>query len=318
MENRVCSLLGIEYPIIQGAMSNVSDGLLAAAMAEAGGIGILQTGGARTTEDWLRSQIRMIKERTDKPFGVNLLMLAPNVEQMVDLVCEEGVPVVTTGGGNPAPYIGKLKENGIKVMCLVPSARVAKKMEAAGADAVIAEGMESGGYIGTMTTLPLVLQVVDAVDIPVIAAGGIADGRGMAAAFALGAEGVQMGTRFLAASECTLSKEAKAAVVASDGTNAIVIGNRIGHRAKQRLLRTAFTDEVWELEASKTSEIADYDAFLKGAPERGVGGDLEHGMLSMGQCAGCIHEVKPVKEILQEIDAQFRATINGLYARQGG
>ena len=318
MGNRVCELLGIEYPIVQGAMSDVSDAALVSAVAEAGGIGILQTGGAGTTVEWLRNQIRQVKERTSKPFGVNLLMLASNVAEMVDLVCEEKVPVVTTGGGNPAPYMDKLKKHGVKIMCLVPSARVAKKMEAAGADAVIAEGMESGGYIGTLTTMPMVPQVVDAVKIPVIAAGGIADGRGMAAAFALGAEGIQMGPRFLAACECSLPDVVKEAVVASDGSNSIVIGNRIGHPTKQRLLRTEFTDRVWEFEASSDAAIDEYNAMLKGAPGRAVSGDLAHGMLAMGQCAGSIRQEKPVKEILEEIYKEYQDMVKRMNVSLGG
>ena len=200
MKSRICEMLGIKYPIFQGAMAWIADASLASAVSNAGGLGIIAAGNAPA--DIVREEIRKCKELTDKPFGVNIMLLSPFVEDIVNLVCEEGVKVVTTGAGNPSKYMDKFKEHGISLIPVVPSVAQAKKMEKIGASAVIAEGMESGGHIGKLTTMALVPQVVDAVSIPVLAAGGIADGRGMAAGFMLGAEGVQCGTVFLASNEC--------------------------------------------------------------------------------------------------------------------
>ena len=207
MKSDLCSILGIKYPIFQGAMAWIADASLASAVSNAGGLGIIAAGNAPA--DVVRKQIRDTKKLTDKPFGVNIMLLSPYVDEIVDLVCEEGVKVITTGAGNPGKYLEKFKENNIKFIPVVPSVALAKRMEKSGADAIIAEGMESGGHVGKLTTMALLPQVVDAVDIPVIGAGGIADSRGMAAAFMLGAAAVQIGTRFLVAKECTVHENYK-------------------------------------------------------------------------------------------------------------
>ena len=211
MRTRICDMLGIKYPIFQGAMAWIADASLASAVSNAGGLGIIAAGNAPA--DVVREEIRKCKELTDKPFGVNIMLLSPFVDDIVDLVCQEGVKVVTTGAGNPSKFMDKFKEHNICLIPVVPSVAQAKKMEKIGASAVIAEGMESGGHIGKLTTMALVPQVVDAINIPVLAAGGIADGRGMAAGFMLGAEGVQIGTRFLVANECTVHENYKAKII---------------------------------------------------------------------------------------------------------
>lgn len=242
-ESRITKLLNIERPIIQGGMARIADASLASAVSEAGGLGII-TGAAPT--EWVRNEIRKIKEMTDKPFGVNIMLMTPNVEEIIDLVCEEKVSVVTTGAGSPGKYIDKFKENGIKVIPVVASVALAKRMERMGADAVVAEGCESGGHIGNLTTMTLVPQVVDAVSIPVIAAGGIGDGRGFMAAIMLGAEGVQIGTRFLVAKECTVHQNYKNKVLKSNDIDTEVTGRFTGHPV--RVLRNKLSRELLNIE----------------------------------------------------------------------
>ena len=227
MKSAVTELLGIEYPIFQGGMAWIAESTLAAAVSNAGGLGIIAGGSAPI--DYLREQIRRCKSLTDKPFGVNIMLMSPNAEELAQLVIDEKVPVVTTGAGNPGKYMAAWKEAGVKVVPVIPSVALAVRMERAGADAVIAEGTESGGHIGENTTMCLVPQVVDAVKIPVIAAGGIADGRGIAASFMLGAQGVQVGTRFLASEECQIHPTYKELVVKAKDTDSIVTGRYTGH-----------------------------------------------------------------------------------------
>ena len=227
MDNNICNLLNIEYPIFQGAMAWVSDSSLAAAVSNAGGLGIIA--GASAPASYVREEIRKVKELTDKPFGVNIMLLSENANELADIVVEEGVKVVTTGAGNPGKYMTKWKEEGIKVIPVVASVALAKRMERAGADAIIAEGCEAGGHIGKLTTMVLLPQVVDAVSIPVIGAGGIADGRGVAAAFMLGAKGIQVGTRFLVANECTIHDNYKEAVIKANDIDTVVTGRPTGH-----------------------------------------------------------------------------------------
>lgn len=240
MKTRICDMLGIKYPIFQGAMAWIADASLASAVSNAGGLGIIAAGNAPA--DVVREEIRKCKELTDKPFGVNIMLLSPYVDDIVDLVCEEGIKVVTTGAGNPSKFMDKFKENNICLIPVVPSVAQAKKMEKIGASAVIAEGMESGGHIGKLTTMALVPQVVDAVTIPVLAAGGIADGRGMAAGFMLGAEGVQIGTRFLVATECTVHENYKAKILKANDIATVITGNITGHpvRVIKNKLSNAF------------------------------------------------------------------------------
>ena len=234
-KNRVCELLNIEHPIFQGAMAWIADASLASAVSEAGGLGII-TGAAPT--EWVREQIRKTKEITNKPFGVNIMLMSENADEIAELVCEEGVPVVTTGAGSPGKYMEKWKNKGIKVIPVVASVALAKRMERAGADAIIAEGTESGGHVGQLTTMALIPQVVDSVSIPVIAAGGIGDGRGIAAAFMLGGEGVQLGTRFLVAKECTISQNYKDKIIKANDIDTEVTGRTTGHPVRVMSLIT--------------------------------------------------------------------------------
>ena len=243
MKTRITDLLGIEYPILQGGMAWIAESTLASAVSNAGGLGIIAGGSAPI--DYLRDQIRKTKSMTDKPFGVNIMLMSPNAEELAKLVVEEKVPVVTTGAGNPGKYMEAWKAAGIKVIPVVPSVALAKRMERAGADAVVAEGTESGGHIGQNTTMCLVPQVVDAVEIPVIAAGGIADGRGVAAAFMLGAEGVQVGTRFLACTECQIHENYKNAVIAAKDTDNAITGFYSGSPC--RCIKSKYTKKLQDM-----------------------------------------------------------------------
>ncbi len=226
-KTRVCELLGIEYPIFQGGMAWVATGELAAAVSEAGGLGIIGSGQAPA--DWLRQEIRKVKAITDKPYGVNVMLMSPFVDEVMQVILDERVPVITTGAGNPGKYVPTLKEIGTKVIPVVASVALAKRLEKVGVDALIAEGMESGGHVGEISTFPLIPQVVDVVEIPVIAAGGIVDGRGLVAALALGAEGVQMGTRFMCAEECTISPLVKDKIIKAKDRSTVITGRSTGH-----------------------------------------------------------------------------------------
>ena len=245
MQTKLTKLLGIRYPIMQGGMAWIADASLASAVSNAGGLGIISAMNANA--DWVREEIRKCRTMTDKPFGVNIMLMSPHVEEVAKMVAEEKVPVVTTGAGNPSRFVKMWKEAGIKIIPVVASTALAKMVERAGVDAVVAEGGESGGHVGDLTTMALVPQVVDAVSIPVVAAGGIADGRGMVAAFALGACGVQMGTRFLVATECTVSAEYKRKVLAAKDISTMVTGRRLGHPV--RAIKTAYTNQYAKLEA---------------------------------------------------------------------
>ena len=239
-KTRITDLLGIKYPIFQGGMAWIAEAELAAAVSNAGGLGIIAGGSAPI--DYLRDQIRKCKSLTDKPFGVNIMLMSPNAEELAQLVINEGVAVVTTGAGNPGKFMAAWKEAGVKVVPVVPSVALAKRMERSGADAVIAEGTESGGHIGENTTMCLVPQVADAVEIPVLAAGGIADGRGIAASFMLGAEGVQVGTRFLASEECVIHPTYKELVVKAKDTDSVVTGRYTGHPCRN--VKTKFSKKL--------------------------------------------------------------------------
>jgi enoyl-[acyl-carrier protein] reductase II len=293
----ICELLGIEYPIIQGAMAWIADASLASAVSNAGGLGIVACGNADA--DWVRSEIRKTKEMTDKPFGVNVMLLNPHTDAIMDVICEEGVAVVTTGAGNPGKYIPKLKENGIKVIPVIASVALAIRVERVGADAVIAEGQEGGGHIGEATTMALVPQVVDAVQIPVIAAGGIADGRGIAAAYMLGAKGVQIGTRFLVAKECTVSQNYKDMILKAKDTDTVPTGRSTGHPV--RVLKNKLAREILALE-KRGADPSEIEKIGTGALRAAVkDGDVVNGSVMSGQIAGMVSKEQTAKEMIEEM-----------------
>ena len=302
----LCKLLGIKYPIIQGGMAWLGTSELVSAVSEAGGLGTIGSGHA--PPDWLREEIRKTRQATDLPFAVNIMLMSPFLKENLQVILDERVPVVTLGAGNPGSYIPLLKEAGIKIMPVVSSTALAIRLDRLGVDAFVAEGMESGGHIGDTATFPLVPQIVDAVHVPVIAAGGIADGRGLAAALALGAQGVQMGTRFICSTECIAHPNFKEYILRARDRSTMVTGNSTGHPV--RCLANKFTRRFAEMEkAGATSE--ELDSLGKGSMYAGViEGDLENGSLMAGQIAGLIRDIKPVKDIIEEImqDAEKQLT----------
>lgn len=307
MKTRITELLGIEYPIIQGGMAWVAEHKLAAAVSNAGGLGLI--GAASAPPEVVREEIRKCKELTDKPFGVNVMLLNPNADEVAKVVVEEGVKVVTTGAGNPSKYMAMWKEAGVKVIPVVASVALAKLMERGGADAVVAEGMESGGHIGSTTTMTLVPQVVDAVKIPVIAAGGIADGRGMAAALMLGAEAVQMGTRFVVANESIVHENYKNKVIKASDVDSEVTGMSTGHPV--RCIRNKMTRQYLELEKNG-ADFMELEKLTLGSLRNAViDGDVVTGTVMAGQIAGLIKEEKSCKEIVEEIVGDCKTVLNG-------
>ncbi|SFD39977.1 enoyl-[acyl-carrier-protein] reductase FabK [Clostridium uliginosum] len=294
--NRVCELLNIDYPIFQGAMAWIADASLAAAVSEAGGIGII-TGAAPT--EWVKEQIREAKKLTKKPFGVNIMLMSENAEEIAELVCTEKVSIVTTGAGSPGKYMEKWKSNNIKVIPVVASVALAKRMEKAGAHAIIAEGTESGGHVGQLTTMALIPQVVDAVNIPVIAAGGIGDGRGVAASFMLGAEGVQVGTRFLVAKECTVSQNYKDKILKAKDIDTEVTGKSTGHPV--RVIKNKLSRTYAKLEKEGVS-VEELEKLGAGALRKAaVEGDMDNGSIMSGQIAGLVNKEQTSKEIIEEM-----------------
>lgn len=301
MKTRITELLGCQYPIIQGGMAWIAEHNLAAAVSNAGGIGLIAGGSAPI--DYLREQIRLCKEKTDKPFGVNIMLMSPNAEDLAQLCIDEKVAVVTTGAGNPGKFIPAWKEAGIKVIPVIPSVALAKRMERAGADAVVAEGTESGGHIGENTTMCLVPQVVDALEIPVIAAGGIADGRGIAASFMLGAEGVQIGTRFLASEECQIHPTFKELVVKAKDTDSVVTGRYTGHPCRN--IKTKFSKMLANGEKDGSLTPEQFEEVTLGSLRKAVqDGNLEEGSFLCGAIAGMINDVKPCEAIVKELMEQ--------------
>lgn len=295
--NRITEMLGIKYPIIQGAMQDVAKAGLVAAVSNAGGLGVLASG--QDTPEQVREEIHKVKELTDKPFAVNLMFLNKKVPEIVDVVIEEGVKIVTTGAGTPKLYMPKLKEAGIKVMPVIPNVKIAKKMEELGVDAVIAEGMESGGHIGTMTSQTLWPQVVDAVKIPVIAAGGIADNRGVKAAMAMGAEGVQCGTIFSISKESPVGDNWKKVIIESKDTSIGVIGTKMG--VASRIVVNKKAKELYELEDKMTDKLK-FNQLLDEAYRKAVyQDDVENGIIFAGSVAGMIHESKSAAEIISDL-----------------
>ena len=307
MKTRVTELLGIECPIIQGGMAWVGTNELAAAVSEAGGLGIIGSGGAPAS--WVKEQIQQVKKKTSKPFGVNIMLMNPEADAIAQVIVDEGVPVVTTGAGNPEKYMEMWKAAGVKVIPVVASVALAKRMERTGADAVIAEGTESGGHIGETTTMALVPQVVDAVSIPVIAAGGIADGRGIAAAFMLGAKAVQMGTIFVASKESIASDAYKNKVVKAKDIDTKVTGRSTGHPV--RCIRNKQTQEYLRLEAEGATLEELEHLTLGGLRKAVVDGDVINGSVMAGQIAGLVKEVRSCKDIVESLNAQAEELLKG-------
>lgn len=300
--NKVCEILNIKYPIIQGGMAWVADANLASAVSNAGGLGLIAGGNA--PKEIIKEEIRKCRTLTDKPFGVNVMLLSPFVDDIIDLIIEERIPVITTGAGNPAKYMDRLKEVNTKVIPVVPSIALAQRMEKLGADAVIVEGTEAGGHIGELTTMVLTPQVADNVDIPVIAAGGIADGRGIVAAFALGANGVQIGTRFICSNECNVHENYKNMVLKSKDRDAIVTGRTTGHPV--RALKNKLAKDILNMEKEGADPVE--------IDKKGIGslrlatkeGDLKNGSFMAGQIASIIKDVKPCKEIIEDMVKQAK------------
>jgi len=314
MKSKLCDLLGIKYPIIQGGMAWIADAHLAAAVSNAGGLGIIAAGNAPA--DWVREQIQLAKTLTSKPFGVNIMLMSPHSGEIAKVLSDEKIAVVTTGAGDPSRFMEGWIEAGIKVIPVVASVAVAKRVAKKGASAIIAEGGEAGGHIGDLTTMSLIPQVVDAVDIPVIAAGGIGDGRGIAAAFMLGAAGVQLGTRFLVAKECAIHQNYKNKVLKASDISTIATGKRLGHPV--RALKTPFTRNFFSKEYDSTVTNEELEALGAGALKRAVDGDEENGCFMAGQIAGLIKQEQTVAEMIEEMFAQAKTTITDVSNLQQG
>lgn len=316
MQSKICELIGIKYPIFQGGMAWIADASLAGAVSKAGGLGIIAGGNA--PKEVVQAEIKKIKEITDKPFGVNIMLLSPFAQDIVDLVCEESVPVVTTGAGNPSKYMARFKEHNIKVIPVIPSVALGNRMEKIGADAVIVEGMEAGGHIGKLTTMSIVPQVVDALTIPVIAAGGIGDGRGMAAALMLGADAVQVGTRFLVAKECTVHENYKIRIIKARDVDTTVTCQHFGHpvRAIKNKLTNEY-DRLEKIELKKTEpNLVQFDELGQGALRKAVvDGDVDHGSIMAGQIAGLIKKEETAKEIIESYISETKEVISAEYRR---
>jgi enoyl-[acyl-carrier protein] reductase II len=302
LHTEICDLLKIKYPLLQGAMAWIAGGKLAGAVSQAGGLGIIGTGDA--DRDWLIREINMVKKTTSNPFGVNLMLTSPHVEEVIDVIIGQKVPVVTTGGGNPGRYLPRLKEAGITVIPVVSSVALAKRLSRLGADAIIAEGTESGGHVGEMTTMCLVPMVADAVSVPVIAAGGIADGRGIIAAMALGAQGVQMGTRFICAAECDVHPSYQQKVLQSKDRDTVVCGVSTGHPV--RAIHNSFTRRYTTAERQGTPVEQLIEMGRGRYPAASAQGDVDNGSILAGQICGLVHTIKPASEIILEIMEQAR------------
>ncbi|MCR8968419.1 nitronate monooxygenase family protein [Facklamia sp. 7083-14-GEN3] len=301
--DRICQLLGIEYPIIQGAMANVSRYQLVGAVSEAGGLGVIASGGMSAEE--LRRQIHEVKKMTQKPFAVNLMLQMKNIEELVEVIIEEGVPVVTTGAGTPKNFLPALQQANVKVLPVIPNVKIAKKMEALGVDAIIAEGQEAGGHIGQVSTLPLVRQVIRSVDIPVVAAGGIFDGAGLLAMEALGASGVQMGSLFLSSQESPIKEGFRNLILQADETTTVVTGRRSGHPV--RVLPNKMTEKYIRLEYEGASD-EELMKLTEGSMQRAIyEDDVEEGSLMCGQSIGLITESQSVNVLIQQLMKEYRA-----------
>ena len=308
IQTKLCELLNIQYPIFQGGMAWIADASLAAAVSNAGGLGIIAAMNANA--DWLREEIHKARQLTDKAFGVNIMLMSPFADEVSDLVIEEKIPVVVTGAGNPGKYMKKWVAAGIKVIPVVASTAMTKLVERSGAFAVIAEGGESGGHIGELTTMTLVPQVCDAVNIPVLAAGGIADGRGIAAALMLGACGVQCGTRFLVAVVCTLHQDYKNKILKAKDIDTIATGKRLGHPV--RCLKNPFTRDLFKQEYNPNISDEELEKMGAGALRKAAKeGDEKNGSFMAGQCAAMVHKEQPAKEMIEEMFAEAEQILRG-------
>ena len=308
IQTKLCELLNIQYPIFQGGMAWIADASLAAAVSNAGGLGIIAAMNANA--DWLREEIHKARQLTDKAFGVNIMLMSPFADEVSDLVIEEKIPVVVTGAGNPGKYMKKWVAAGIKVIPVVASTAMAKLVERSGAFAVIAEGGESGGHIGELTTMTLVPQVCDAVNIPVLAAGGIADGRGIAAALMLGACGVQCCTRFLVAEECTVHQNYKNKILKAKDIDTIATGKRLGHPV--RCLKNPFTRDLFKQEYNPNISDEELEKMGAGALRKAAKeGDEKNGSFMAGQCAAMVHKEQPAKEMIEEMFAEAEQILRG-------
>ncbi len=306
MKTRVTELLGIQYPIIQGGMAWTSEANLATAVSNAGGAGIISTGGR--TAEWVRDEIRRAKTMTDKPFGCNIMLMAPNIDEIIKVVCEEKVAFVTLGAGNPVPHIATFHAAGIKVIPVVPNVKLAKRIEAVGADAMVVEGMEAGGHIGKQTTMSLMENVLPNIkSIPVLVAGGISDGRAIAAALLMGAEGVQMGSRFMLTTECGIHEAAKEAIIKATDTDSVTTGysRNLGVRCLSNAFTAAYTEK--EISGAPNSELM---AMGTGTNKRGlVDGDIENGTVMVGQALNVLNDVKSCQEVMDRLIAEAKAAI---------
>lgn len=311
--NRVCKLLEIKYPIIQGAMAWIADGTLAGNVSKAGGLGIIAGGGMPV--DILRKEIKIAKEITKNPFGVNLMLMMPNVSEQIEICIEEGVKVVTTGAGNPGVYMEKLKAAGIKVIPVVASVALAKRMERIGADAVVAEGMEAGGHIGEITTMSLVPQIVEALDIPVILAGGVGGGKQFLASFALGAEGVQIGTKFVVADECNVHENYKDAIIKAKDRSTVATGNYTGHPV--RVIENKLAKEILEMEKHGAS-VEELEKIGIGKLKlAAIDGDIKEGSVMAGQVAAMVTKKESVLEIIEGLISDLKIEKKRLYEYLG-
>jgi len=311
MNTRICELLGIEYPVIQGGMAWVATAELAAAVSNGGGLGLIAAGGAPA--EVVREQIRKCRTLTDKPFGVNVMLMSPFSEEVMQVIIEEKVAVVATGAGNPGKYIPALKEAGIKILPVVASVAMAKKMERDGVDGIIAEGTEAGGHIGEITTMCLIPQIVDAVSIPVVAAGGIADNRGAVAAFALGADGIQVGTRFICSDECIAHQNYKDAVLKAKDRDAVVTGRSTG--APVRALKNKLTKEYARLEAEGATKEEIEELGVGGLRKAFADGDTQMGSLMAGQSAAMVNKIEPCADIIKSYFEGVEDIIDGITSK---
>ena len=309
LKTELCDLFDIKYPILQGGMAWVATGELAAAVSKAGGLGIIGAGNA--PKDVIREEIKKVKKVTDNNFAVNVMLLSPFVDDIVDLVIEEEVPIVTTGAGNPGKYIERFKENNIKVVPVVSSVALAKRLVRTGVDAVIAEGTEAGGHIGDLTTMTMIPQLVDAIDVPVIAAGGIGDGRGFAAVLSLGAAGVQMGTRFVCSKECTAHKDYKEAIISARDRDAVVTGRSTGHPVRN--LKNRLTRKIDNMEKEGADKETIEEMGSGKLREAAREGNIDTGSVMAGQIAGMVDEILPVEEIINNIISETIEIINKNY-----
>lgn len=308
IRTELCDLLNVEYPVLQGGMAWIGTAELASAVSEAGGLGII--GAGHMPPDLFRNEIHKLKERTSKPFGCNIMLMSPFVKEVMEVVIDEKVPVITTGAGNPSSYIPRLKEIGTKVIPVVASVSLAKRLVRGGIDALIAEGTESGGHVGNITTMSLLPQVVDAVDIPVIAAGGIADGRGMAAAFALGAKGVQMGTRFVLSEECIAHENYKNIVLKAKDRSTVMTGLTTGHPV--RIIENQLARKYEELEFKGTSKEELEKLGAGTLRMAAIDGDVKNGSVMIGQISGMLHDIKPCKQIITDIMTKTETVIKNM------